>query len=431
MEHGIPSNAGFHRSPRRHRMLAEVRESISMALGAIAAHKLRSGLTLLGVLVGVFSIVLVMTVLRVLQSNIESNLNLLGANSFSIQRLPAIQVDGGKGASARYARRKEFVYRVARAVEDRATLAKSVGITCNVASGEVVTRWGRTNPDIPLVGATLGSFQTLNWTVAEGRALTESDTDNARDVCVIGPSVAKKVFPRGGGVGESVRVGGVSYRVVGITGEKGQLFGQDQDAYVLVPVTTALNRFGRERPLTIQVEAWSRELYDETVEQVRGVLRTARRVAPGDEDDFEIMSNDSIVRQFQALTLAVRMAAAVISSIALLAAGIGIMNIMLVSVTERTREIGIRRAIGAKKRQVMTQFIVEAIVLCQFGGAAGVVLGIVLGNVATVALGFSPVIPWDWALIGMIVCSAVGLVFGTYPAWKAANLDPIESLRYE
>jgi putative ABC transport system permease protein len=137
------------------------------------------------------------------------------------------------------------------------------------------------------------------------------------------------------------------------------------------------------------------------------------------------------VRQFQALTLAVRVAAAVISSIALVAAGIGIMNIMLVSVTERTREIGIRRAIGAKKRHVMTQFIVEAIALCQIGGAAGVVLGIAVGNIATVIFGFPPVIPWDWALIGMLVCSAVGLIFGTYPAWKAANLDPIESLRYE
>jgi len=419
------------RSARRNLLLAEIRESFAMALSSIAAHKLRSGLTLLGVLVGVFSIVLVMTVLRVLQSNIESKLNVLGANSFSIQRTPAIQLEGGPGASARYARRKEFVYRVAKAVEERATLAKSVGIICGVYSGEVTSRWGKTNPGISLMGVTLGSFQTLNWSIEEGRAINETDTINARDVCVVGSSVAKKVFPRGGGVGESIKVGGISYRVIGMTEEKGQLFGQDQDAYVLVPVTTALNRYGRERPLSIQVEAWSRAMYDETVEQVRGVLRTARKVAPGEEDDFEIISNDSIVRQFQALTLAVRVAAAVISSIALVAAGIGIMNIMLVSVTERTREIGIRRAIGAKKRHVMTQFVVEAIALCQIGGAAGVVLGIVVGNVATVMFGFPPVIPWDWALIGMIVCSAVGLIFGTYPAWKAANLDPIESLRYE
>jgi len=419
------------RSARRNLLLAEIRESFAMALSSIAAHKLRSGLTLLGVLVGVFSIVLVMTVLRVLQSNIESKLNVLGANSFSIQRTPAIQLEGGPSASARYARRKEFVYRVAKAVEERATLAKSVGIICGVYSGEVTSRWGKTNPGISLMGVTLGSFQTLNWSIEEGRAINETDTINARDVCVVGSSVAKKVFPRGGGVGEFIKVGGISYRVIGMTEEKGQLFGQDQDAYVLVPVTTALNRYGRERPLSIQVEAWSRAMYDETVEQVRGVLRTARKVAPGEEDDFEIISNDSIVRQFQALTLAVRVAAAVISSIALVAAGIGIMNIMLVSVTERTREIGIRRAIGAKKRHVMTQFVVEAIALCQIGGAAGVVLGIVVGNVATVMFGFPPVIPWDWALIGMIVCSAVGLIFGTYPAWKAANLDPIESLRYE
>ena len=412
-------------------LVAEVRESFSMAFSSIAAHKLRSGLTLLGVLVGVFSIVLVMTVLRVLQSNIESKLNVLGANSFTISRSPAIQVEGGPGAATRYARRKEFVYRMAKAVEDRADLAKSVGITCGVYAGEVSSRWGKTNPGIQLIGVTVGSFQTLNWNIDDGRAIVDSDTLHARDVCVIGTSVAKKVFPSGGGVGETVKIGGIPYRVVGVTEEKGQLFGQDQDAYVLIPVTTALNRFGRERPLSIQVEAWSREMYDETVEQVRGVLRTVRKVPPGDEDDFEIISNDSIVRQFQALTLAVRVAAAVISSIALVAAGIGIMNIMLVSVTERTREIGIRRAIGAKKRHVMTQFIAEAIALCQIGGVLGVVLGIVVGNLATTLAGFPPVIPWDWAVIGMLVCSMVGLIFGTYPAWKAAHLDPIESLRYE
>jgi putative ABC transport system permease protein len=424
-----PFKAG--RGGGRNLLLAEVRESFLMAWESILAHKLRSGLTLLGVLVGVFSIVVVMTTLRVLQSNIESRLNLLGANSFSVERVPPLQIEGRPGSAARYARRKEFEYRVARMVEEKATLAKCVGITCEAHAGEVTSRWGKTNPGIPLVGVTAGSFQALNWEVAEGRPIQDADVSNARDVCVLGSSVAGKLFPRGGALGEKVRLGGISYRVIGVNEEKGRLFGQDQDAYVLVPVTAALDRYGRTRRLTIQVVAWSRELYEPTVEQVRGILRIARKVPPGEEDDFEILSNDSIVRQFQALTLAVRVGAAMISSIALVAAGIGIMNIMLVSVTERTREIGIRRAIGAKKRHVMTQFIVEAIALCQIGGVAGVVLGIATGNLATLLLGFPPVIPWDWALIGLLVCSAVGLVFGTYPAWKAANLDPIESLRYE
>ena len=156
-----------------------------------------------------------------------------------------------------------------------------------------------------------------------------------------------------------------------------------------------------------------------------------RKVPPGKKDDFEIFSNDSLISQFNSFTLAVRVGVAVISSISLLAAGIGIMNIMLVSVTERTREIGIRRAVGAKKRNVMTQFVMEAVILCQIGGLMGVALGILGGNLAAFYLKLTPVIPVDWVVIGLVICSIVGIVFGTYPAYKAANLDPIESLRYE
>ena len=183
--------------------------------------------------------------------------------------------------------------------------------------------------------------------------------------------------------------------------------------------------------MDIQVQAYDQLRYDDTVEQVRGILRAVRKVEPGKDDDFEIVSNDSIIDQFRTLTLAIRTVAAVISSIALVAAGIGIMNIMLVSVTERTREIGVRRAIGAKKRNIMAQFIMEAVVLCEVGGLLGVILGIGTGNVAAYFLKVPPVIPFDWAMIGLGICSLVGIIFGTYPAYKAANLDPIESLRYE
>jgi putative ABC transport system permease protein len=167
------------------------------------------------------------------------------------------------------------------------------------------------------------------------------------------------------------------------------------------------------------------------MEQVRGILRNVRKIPPGEPDDFELFSNNSLIEQFNSFTRAVRIGVTVVSSIALIAAGIGIMNIMLVSVTERTREIGIRRAIGAKKRNIMTQFIMEAIVLCELGGVIGVVLGILGGNVLAYFMKVPPVIPVDWIVLGLLICSVVGVVFGTYPAYKAANLDPIESLRYE
>jgi len=201
---------------------------------------------------------------------------------------------------------------------------------------------------------------------------------------------------------------------------------------VVVPLSTCLNHYGRWwRSLNILVQAPDRASFDATVEEVRAIMRVIRKVPLGKEEDFEIASNNSMIDQFKKFTQSVRIGVAVVSSIALLAAGIGIMNIMLVSVTERTREIGIRRAIGAKKRNIMVQFILEAIVLFEVGGAAGVVLGILGGNLLALLMQLPPVIPVDWVLIGLGICSVVGVVFGTYPAWKAANLDPIDSLRYE
>jgi putative ABC transport system permease protein len=249
---------------------------------------------------------------------------------------------------------------------------------------------------------------------------------------VLGNNLATNIFPNSSALGERVKIDGINYTVVGVLARKGGALGGNQDNFAVVPLTTGLNRFGRwNRSLTILVQARDQASYDDTLDEVRGELRTIRKVPPAVEDDFEVASNDSMIEQFANFTKAVRIGVAVVSSIALLAAGIGIMNIMLVSVTERTREIGIRRAIGAKKRNIMTQFIMEAIVLCELGGIVGVFLGIVGGNATAYFLGLSPVIPVDWIFIGLGICSLVGIVFGTYPAWKAANLDPIESLRYE
>jgi putative ABC transport system permease protein len=259
----------------------------------------------------------------------------------------------------------------------------------------------------------------------------EGEVDNARDVCVLGSALAKTAFPFGSAVGERLKINGVNYSVIGVLEPKGGSVGGEQDNFAVVPITTALKRFGRWRSLTILVQARDAASYDDTVEQVRGILRVARRVPPGAEDDFELFSNDSIIAQFNSFTRAVRIGVAVVSSIALIAAGIGIMNIMLVSVTERTREIGIRRAVGAKRRNIMTQFIMEAVVLCEVGGVIGVGLGILGGNSVAWWLKIPTIIPVDWIVLGLVICSVVGIVFGTYPAFKAANLDPIESLRYE
>lgn len=402
-----------------------------MAINAITAHKLRSALTLLGVTVGVFSIMGVMTAMRVLQTNIEKEFNEMGANTFALQKWPGVYFGGDEGFE-KFWRRKNITLQQARKVQERATLAAHIGIEDQFWAGEVVSKYAKTPPNIRLTGATPGSFYCKNYTVAEGRPLVEQDVESARDVCVLGAKLAEILFPHGSALGEKVKFNGINYSVVGILESKGMTMGGNQDSFALIPITTGLNRFGRTwRSLTILVQARDQASYDDCLEQVRGVLRVIRKVPPGKEDDFEVFSNDSMVAQFREFTLKVRAGVALISSIALLAAGVGIMNIMLVSVTERTREIGIRRAIGAKKRNIMTQFVMEAIVLSEFGGAVGVLLGILAGNLAAYFLKVPPLIPIDWTIFALGICSVVGIVFGTYPAYKAANLDPIQSLRYE
>ena len=410
-------------------LLAEVRESFRMAMNALVAHKLRAALTLLGVMVGVFSIIVAMTAMRVLQNKIESDLSGLGAHTFTVDRWPAVSFEGPKGWE-KYRRRKPLTLQLQGLLRQRATLPAAVGAEDGFGMSEAASEFEKTQPDIRLLGVTPEVFACRNWVIEEGRGFMPGDMDNGRYVCVIGHKLANKLFPHSSALAQKIRFNGVHFTVVGVM-EPGAMGSDQQDNLLIVPITNQIGVHNARRDLTFYVQARDQASYDDTVEQVRGVLRALRRVAPQDPDDFEISSNDSLIEVFRNMTFAISVGVAVVSSIALLAAGIGIMNIMLVSVTERTREIGIRRAVGARKRNIMTQFILEAIVLCEVGGVIGVILGIVGGNGTAWYLKLTPVIPVDWIIIGLVICSIVGIVFGTYPAWKAANLDPIESLRYE
>jgi putative ABC transport system permease protein len=405
-------------------------ESFVMAMQALAAHKLRSALTLVGVLIGVFSIIAVMTVMRVMQKNIETELSQLGAHSFVVQKWPEIFVGGNDGWQKIW-RRQNIKYPLALALKEKSSLAQFVAAATQHWMGETRSRFAQTTPSVPLLGVSPGTFAVRNWVIEEGRAIMPADIDSARNVCVLGNALAKKLFPQGAALKEKVKFEGINYTVVGVLEAKGRVMGGDQDIFIAIPITTGLNRYGQDRNVVIEIQAADEKSFADTMEEVRGVLRTLRKVPPGEPDDFELFSNDTLIAQFRSITQAARIGAAVISSIALLAAGIGIMNIMLVSVTERTREIGIRRAIGAKRRNIMTQFILEAIVLCEVGGVIGVALGVIGGNVAAYFLKVPPSIPVDWVGFGLFICSVVGIIFGTYPAVKAAGLDPIESLRYE
>jgi putative ABC transport system permease protein len=409
----------------------ELRESVTMAITALSAHKLRSALTLLGVLIGVFSIIVVMTAMRVLKHNIETNISKLGSQTFAVSRWPATQF-GDSSDWQKYWRRPDITLDQCQKVAAKATLAASMGIEGNFWTGQISTRYAKTAPATRLYGETPGSFPAHNWEIEDGRALVDNDVDDARDVCVLGSALAKSAFPFASAVGEEIKINGYKYHVIGVLAPNGNSLGGSQDNFAIIPITAGLDRYGLHwQGLTILVEAGSAETYDDCVEQVRGILRAVRKVPPGKDDDFEIFSNDSLIAQFRSFSKVASIVVGVISSIALLAAGVGIMNIMLVSVTERTREIGVRRAIGARKRNILMQFVMEAIVLCELGGIIGVILGVLGGNIFAWTMKVPPAIPVDWIVLGLLICSAVGVIFGSYPAYKAANLDPIESLLYE
>ncbi len=411
--------------------LANFRESLQMALSAVRTSKLRSILTLLGIAVGVFSIISVMTAVGVLKNSIEEGMMQLGANTFQVQKFPAFNT--GPDDRRRFRNRKDITIEQAEAVQERATLAEAVGIEVWSFGKVFVWRGQKTNPNMQVGGENLEGLVTNDWVVDVGRSFSPQDVDEGRKVMILGQAAVEKLFPPSiSPIGEEIRVDGTIYQVIGVFAKKGGALGGNQDLFGAIPITTYMAKYGKaNRSVNIMVKARSKELLDDTIEQVRSVLRAARKVDPGAEDDFAYYSNDSLIKQFNEFTLYLRMGVLLVSSIALLAAGVGIMNIMLVSVTERTREIGIRKAIGALRKDILAQFMIEAIILSEIGGVLGVAAGILTGNIVGVLLEVPAVIPWDWAAIGIIVCSFVGLLFGVYPAWKAANLDPIEALRYE
>ena len=411
-------------------------ESIFIALDAVRVQKLRSALTLLSVGIGVFAIIASTSIMGTLQQAVIGQLADLGENSVLIQRTPTIQF-GTNWSKMR--RRKNITYDQAKQFRERMTTTKLITISNTSPGYTIKAGQESTNPTVSLIGID-DLYFTINVTsISDGRPIVESEVLLSQNVAIIGQDIVNTVFAGVSSVGRTITIRNQEFTVVGVLEAKGGVIGESQDNRVLIPITV-FNKYYTspwDASVDISVKAESKFQLESTQDEAIGIMRSLRSVKPWDENNFELDRNDALTGQFSGFSTAL-LAVAWISGLgALFAAGIGIMNMMLVSVRERTREIGVRKALGARKAWIVRQFLIESITLCQLGGLTGMVGGVtsswaltaVMRSIAMPNLVF--VMPWGTVIFSITICTVIGLVFGLYPAWRAANLDPIEALRYE
>ncbi len=409
----------------------------NMAFTAIWTHKLRSFLTLIGIIAGVSSIIGVMTGISIIQNTIEGELSVLGNTVFQVQKW--LNGPSTREEQIKAARRPPTTVENANAIRENVKTVSLVGSELWSFGHVARYRDKSTEPNKTVCGGTPEYPPNNTHYVLHGRNISNEDVIVGRNVCVIGHSIAVELFPWTNPLNKILKIDGRKFTIIGVFEEKKSAFGAGFDNYMLIPISIFkklygmkdANRPGGLRSVNITVRAVSPDLLHDALEETRSVMRRERGLKPGEEDDFTIFTNDSQIRQFNEATAGVKVGAFVIGIVALIVAGIGIMNIMLVSVTERTREIGVRKALGAKRKNILLQFLFEAIILSNIGGLIGVIVGFGLGNLVSAFTDFAVNIPMVWAVIGLVFCTAVGLIFGLWPAYKASSLNPVESLRFE
>jgi putative ABC transport system permease protein len=408
-------------------------EILKVAIAAIWAHKLRSALTLLGMIVGVTAFVTVVSLIQGFNKYIDEKIAGIGAKSFSVQRFnPFEDFKDTDTIAAAQRRNKELTLEDYDYLKSHGTLIGKIGAKARGTPSQV-KRNDQVLEDVFVSGATANTADIDNRTIDNGRFFSETEADNAARVAYVGADIAGKLFPAGNPVGGEIEIRSLPYRIVGVEAVKGTVFGIPQDSFIVIPLKTYEIDFGplvRQRSLYFTATAKTDETFNDAVDETRFLMRTRRKLGTSEKDNFGIVTPDAILGVRDRIFGTFFIVAIAVPSIALIVGAIVIMNIMLVSVTERTKEIGLRKSLGARQLDILKQFLAEAVTLATIGGAIGVFLAWIVGKIMTVI--FMQTYLSLFAVIGAIgVSAAAGVASGLFPAWKAARLDPIEALRAE
>ncbi|RMH63395.1 MAG: FtsX-like permease family protein [Calditrichaeota bacterium] len=403
---------------------ALVGEYAAMAWHSIVAHKLRSFLTTLGIFIGVTTIITIWTTIQGLNSYITNTLGDISSSVVYVEKFPwVISNDFWK-----YRNRKNITWREYQTIRAQSRLAKTV--TPQVMAQRVISHKEKKLEGVAVLGTT-ETFMAISSVFPEsGRFFTAPEVRGKHNVCVLGAELSRSLFDEETPLGKRVRIGDRRYTVIGVLEKQGEFFGQSRDNFAIVPIGTFRNVFGMHRGLQIAVQAADAGQLDDLKEELRGILRRERKVAPGKEDDFAINQQDQLTDLYEKTTSTLYAIIIVIAGISLLVGGIGITNIMLVSVTERTREIGLRKAVGARRRNIMSQFLMESVTVAVLGGMVGILPGVLVGQMILSVMTVEGGVPFSAIALGFLFSALTGIVSGFYPAWKAARMNPIDALRY-
>ena len=410
-----------------------LKENVLEGLRSIKGNLLRTVLTALIISLGITSLVGILTAIDGIQSSVDNSFSGLGANSFDIRNRPAMQVRREGQKEKRF---KNIDYRQASHYKYLFTAKGKVSLKTNVNNNAIAKFTSKkTNPNTRVLGIDENFMELKGYKVGSGRNFSPNEQLNAINVCILGVDVIDQLYEKENPIGSEIIVSGIKLKVIGALDKKGNMMGGGDDRVIMVPLETG-RKMAVGRNLTFDITTSSSKItnLDDFMEEARGAMRKVRMDPIGMEDSFSIDRSDSIAKSFESITGSLRIGGFVIGFITLLGAAIALMNIMMVSVSERTREIGIRKSLGATPGRILQQFLIEAIVICLLGGLGGIMLAIPIGNL--IAQGISSgaasfIIPWLWMMTGIIICILVGLFSGIYPAFKASKMDPVEALRYE